>query len=148
MRITISADDRNGLDSVVSPHFGRCPHYTLVGGTSDVHTAHYLLHVIDGGCLRIGRQDPGPGQALCGPWEVSGGEGPVKRLMGRHRLTTGRVATDRQMPLLALQDRHRPPGGPDTGAKGDPGAGKPGEPNMETAGRDRARSRDAPACWR
>ena len=30
MRIAISADDRNGLDSVVSPHFGRCPHYILV----------------------------------------------------------------------------------------------------------------------
>jgi predicted Fe-Mo cluster-binding NifX family protein len=30
MRIAISADDNNGLDSVVSPHFGRCPHYILV----------------------------------------------------------------------------------------------------------------------
>ena len=30
MRIAISADDWNGLDSVVSPHFGRCPHYVLV----------------------------------------------------------------------------------------------------------------------
>lgn len=30
MRIAISADDKNGLDSVVSPHFGRCPHYVLV----------------------------------------------------------------------------------------------------------------------
>jgi predicted Fe-Mo cluster-binding NifX family protein len=30
MRIAISADDGNGLDSVVSPHFGRCPHYILV----------------------------------------------------------------------------------------------------------------------
>ena len=30
MRIAISADNRNGLDSVVSPHFGRCPHYILV----------------------------------------------------------------------------------------------------------------------
>jgi predicted Fe-Mo cluster-binding NifX family protein len=30
MRIAISADDRNGLESVVSPHFGRCPHYILV----------------------------------------------------------------------------------------------------------------------
>jgi len=30
MRIAISADDRNGLDSVVSPHFGRCPYYILV----------------------------------------------------------------------------------------------------------------------
>jgi predicted Fe-Mo cluster-binding NifX family protein len=30
MRIAISADDRNGLDSVVSPHFGRCPYFVLV----------------------------------------------------------------------------------------------------------------------
>jgi len=30
MRIAISADDSNGLDSVVSPHFGRCPFYILV----------------------------------------------------------------------------------------------------------------------
>lgn len=30
MRIAISADNKNGLDSVVSPHFGRCPYYILV----------------------------------------------------------------------------------------------------------------------
>jgi predicted Fe-Mo cluster-binding NifX family protein len=30
MRIAVSADSRQGLDSVVSPHFGRCPHYVLV----------------------------------------------------------------------------------------------------------------------
>jgi predicted Fe-Mo cluster-binding NifX family protein len=30
MRIAISADNRDGLDSVVSPHFGRCPYYILV----------------------------------------------------------------------------------------------------------------------
>ncbi len=30
MRIAISADDGNGLDSVVSPHFGRCPYFVLV----------------------------------------------------------------------------------------------------------------------
>ncbi len=30
MRIAISAEDTHGLDSVVSPHFGRCPHYVLV----------------------------------------------------------------------------------------------------------------------
>ena len=30
MRVAISADDSNGLDSVVSPHFGRCPYYALV----------------------------------------------------------------------------------------------------------------------
>ncbi len=30
MRIAVSADDNNGLNSVVSPHFGRCPYYVLV----------------------------------------------------------------------------------------------------------------------
>ena len=30
MRVAISADDSNGLDSVVSLHFGRCPYYVLV----------------------------------------------------------------------------------------------------------------------
>jgi predicted Fe-Mo cluster-binding NifX family protein len=30
MRIAISADDNKGLESIVSPHFGRCPHYILV----------------------------------------------------------------------------------------------------------------------
>ncbi|HID62327.1 MAG TPA: dinitrogenase iron-molybdenum cofactor biosynthesis protein [Anaerolineae bacterium] len=35
MRIAISADDRDGLDSVVSPHFGRCPYYILVNVEDD-----------------------------------------------------------------------------------------------------------------
>ena len=30
MRIAISADDSSGLDSIVSPHFGRCPYYIVV----------------------------------------------------------------------------------------------------------------------
>ena len=30
MRIAVSVDDSNGLDSVVSAHFGRCPYYILV----------------------------------------------------------------------------------------------------------------------
>ena len=30
MRIAFSADDDNGLDSVISPHFGRCPYYVFV----------------------------------------------------------------------------------------------------------------------
>ena len=29
-RIAVSADNRNGLDSIISPHFGRCPRYVLV----------------------------------------------------------------------------------------------------------------------
>ncbi len=36
MRIAISADNNNGLDSIVSPHFGRCPHFVLVD--MDDHT--------------------------------------------------------------------------------------------------------------
>ncbi len=30
MRIAVSADNKDGLNSVVSPHFGRCPHFVLV----------------------------------------------------------------------------------------------------------------------
>jgi predicted Fe-Mo cluster-binding NifX family protein len=30
MRIAISTDNRKGLDSIVSSHFGHCPHFTLV----------------------------------------------------------------------------------------------------------------------
>ncbi len=30
MRVAISADDDRGLESVVSPHFGRCPYFVLV----------------------------------------------------------------------------------------------------------------------
>jgi predicted Fe-Mo cluster-binding NifX family protein len=30
MRIAVSADDGNGLESAVSPHFGRCPYYAFV----------------------------------------------------------------------------------------------------------------------
>jgi predicted Fe-Mo cluster-binding NifX family protein len=30
MRIAVSADNKNGLESVVSPHFGRCPFFVLV----------------------------------------------------------------------------------------------------------------------
>ncbi len=30
MRIAISADGKNGLDSTISPHFGRCPYFIIV----------------------------------------------------------------------------------------------------------------------
>ena len=30
MRIAVSADTKSDLDSVVSPRFGRCPHFILV----------------------------------------------------------------------------------------------------------------------
>jgi len=30
MRIALSADTKDGLDSVISPHFGRCPYFVLV----------------------------------------------------------------------------------------------------------------------
>jgi predicted Fe-Mo cluster-binding NifX family protein len=38
MRIAISADSKQGLDSVVSPHFGRCPHFVLVDVEDQVVT--------------------------------------------------------------------------------------------------------------
>lgn len=30
MRIAISVEDRNGLDSLISHHFGRCPYFVIV----------------------------------------------------------------------------------------------------------------------
>lgn len=30
LRVAVSADDGNGLDSIVSPHFGRCPYFIVV----------------------------------------------------------------------------------------------------------------------
>jgi len=30
MRVAVSADDSQGLESPVSPHFGRCPYYILI----------------------------------------------------------------------------------------------------------------------
>ncbi|MFO7918535.1 MAG: NifB/NifX family molybdenum-iron cluster-binding protein [Anaerolineae bacterium] len=30
MRIAVSADDKNGLNSTISPHFGRCPYFIIV----------------------------------------------------------------------------------------------------------------------
>jgi predicted Fe-Mo cluster-binding NifX family protein len=51
MRIAVSADDKNGLDSVVSPHFGRCPFYILVDvkgnqvtGIQEVDSPFYGQH--------------------------------------------------------------------------------------------------------
>jgi predicted Fe-Mo cluster-binding NifX family protein len=50
-RIAISAGDDNGLDSVVSPHFGRCPYFVLVDmedgevtTTSAVPNPYYSQH--------------------------------------------------------------------------------------------------------
>lgn len=51
MRIAVSADTRQGLDSVVSPHFGRCPHYILIDvegrevtGVQEVDSPFYGHH--------------------------------------------------------------------------------------------------------
>ena len=51
MRIAVSADNKQGLDSIVSPHFGRCPHYILVdveghevAGVQEVDSPFYGHH--------------------------------------------------------------------------------------------------------
>jgi predicted Fe-Mo cluster-binding NifX family protein len=51
MRIVVSADTKNGLESVVSPHFGRCPHFILVdlddqdvSGVREVDNPFYGQH--------------------------------------------------------------------------------------------------------
>jgi predicted Fe-Mo cluster-binding NifX family protein len=51
MRIAVSTDNKQGLDSVVSPHFGRCPHYILVdvegrevAGVQEVDSPFYGHH--------------------------------------------------------------------------------------------------------
>ena len=51
MRVAVSADNRNGLDSIVSPHFGRCPHFVLVDlddhdvqGVQEVDNPYYGHH--------------------------------------------------------------------------------------------------------
>jgi predicted Fe-Mo cluster-binding NifX family protein len=43
MRIALSADNKNGLDSIVSPHFGRCPHFVVVD--LDGHDVQEVLAV-------------------------------------------------------------------------------------------------------
>jgi predicted Fe-Mo cluster-binding NifX family protein len=53
-RIAVSADDRAGLDGVVSPHFGRCPNYVLV----DVDGCEVRdVKVVENPCY--GRHQPG-----------------------------------------------------------------------------------------
>jgi predicted Fe-Mo cluster-binding NifX family protein len=51
MRIAVSADSKEGLDSVVGPHFGRCPYFVLVDlvgsevqAVSDVDNPYYSGH--------------------------------------------------------------------------------------------------------
>jgi predicted Fe-Mo cluster-binding NifX family protein len=51
MRIAVSADNNNGLDSVVSPHFGRCPNFVLVDmegpevkAVNVIDNPHYSSH--------------------------------------------------------------------------------------------------------
>jgi predicted Fe-Mo cluster-binding NifX family protein len=54
MRVVVSADSKNGLDSVVSPHFGRCPHFVLVDlDDHDVREVHEVDNPY------FGRHQPG-----------------------------------------------------------------------------------------
>jgi predicted Fe-Mo cluster-binding NifX family protein len=59
MRIAVSADNRNGLDSVVSPHFGRCPYFILVD--VDGHEVHEVREVDN---PYYGQHQPGQVPAL------------------------------------------------------------------------------------
>jgi predicted Fe-Mo cluster-binding NifX family protein len=51
MRIAVSANDNNGLESQVSPHFGRCPYFVLadvdgqeIGSVRTMSNPHYNHH--------------------------------------------------------------------------------------------------------
>jgi len=51
MRIAISADNKKGMDSIVAPHFGRCPHFILVDvdgcevlAVSEIDNPYYPNH--------------------------------------------------------------------------------------------------------
>ncbi|MGC8838684.1 MAG: NifB/NifX family molybdenum-iron cluster-binding protein [Anaerolineae bacterium] len=51
MRIAVSTDDCNGLESIVSPHFGRCPFFAIVEvegnqvrGVQTVENPFYAQH--------------------------------------------------------------------------------------------------------
>jgi len=53
MRIAVSVDTKNGLDSVISPHFGRCPYFVLVDlddraikEVREVENPHYGSHQV------------------------------------------------------------------------------------------------------
>ena len=59
MRIAVSAETKNGLDSIVSPHFGRCPHFVLV----DLN-AHDVEQVSEVDNPYYGHHQPGQVPAL------------------------------------------------------------------------------------
>ncbi len=51
MRIAVSADNSDGLESIVSPHFGRCPYFVLVDvlgqevqGVASLENPYYGAH--------------------------------------------------------------------------------------------------------
>ena len=57
-RIAVSAGEDNGLDSVVSPHFGRCPYFVLVD--------------FDEGEVKMARAIPNPYYSQHKPGQVPG----------------------------------------------------------------------------
>jgi predicted Fe-Mo cluster-binding NifX family protein len=51
MRIAVSANENSGLDSTISPHFGRCPYFALVdvedgtiSGVQNIANPYYSQH--------------------------------------------------------------------------------------------------------
>jgi len=66
MRIAVSVDNNNGLDSVVSPHFGRCPYYALVDVTGQEITG---VSVMDNPYYN--RHEPGQVPALIHSYGVN-----------------------------------------------------------------------------
>jgi predicted Fe-Mo cluster-binding NifX family protein len=74
MRIAVSANGNNGLDSAISPHFGRCPYFALVDVEDGVIAAVQTIANPYYGNHQPG-QVPGFIQSQCADVMLSGGMG-------------------------------------------------------------------------